>query len=215
VHLRTLAEAGLLGLASGPACLASCGAVLVPALAAGGRGYAGTTGLLGQFLAGRLAGYLCFAVVAWLAGAASPAGAGDRALLFGLVDLGLALMLAAYALSPREKRAEAEPPLVQIGGHVRPAAPAVLGLLAGLNICPPFVAAGARAAESASLAGAVIFFVVFFLGTAVWTLPLAGIGWARRRAEVATVARIAMLLVAGWYLYRAAIALAWRFAHGR
>ncbi len=57
-----LADAALLGLASGPACLASCGPVLVPSLAARGSGFGGTALVLGTFLSGRLVGYLAFSV---------------------------------------------------------------------------------------------------------------------------------------------------------
>ena len=52
-----MTEALLLGVFSGPVCLASCSPVLVPVLAAGQRSPRGTSALLAQFLTGRLAGY--------------------------------------------------------------------------------------------------------------------------------------------------------------
>jgi hypothetical protein len=63
-----MTEALLLGVSSGPVCLASCTAVLIPVLAAEQRSPRGTGALLAQFLGGRLAGYLLFACLAWLLG---------------------------------------------------------------------------------------------------------------------------------------------------
>jgi sulfite exporter TauE/SafE len=196
--MHLFAEAALLGLASGPGCLASCGPVLLPALAAQGKGLRGTAGLLSVFLSGRLAGYRSFSVLAWAAG--------------------LAAALAVYALAARHcppTRGPSSSPsrLVSIERRVRPWGPAALGLLTGLNICPPFLAAGARAAQTRSLPGAAAFFLVFFLGTAAWSLPLVAMGWLRRLAAVAAVARITLLILAGWYAYLGIIALSWRFSH--
>jgi sulfite exporter TauE/SafE len=216
--MHLFAEAALLGLASGPACLAACGPVLLPALAAQGQGLRGAAGLLSVFLAGRLAGYLSFSVLAWTAGLAAPADPHSRALLFGLVDLSLAGALTVYALVGRECPAARGPSasssrLVSIEKRVQPWGPAALGLLTGLNICPPFLVAGARAAETRSLPAAVAFFLVFFLGTAVWSLPLVAVGWLRRLTVVAAVARITLLILAAWYAYLGIIALLWRFTH--
>jgi hypothetical protein len=212
VHL--FADAALLGLASGPACLASCGPVLLPSLAAGGTGIGGTARTLGTFLSGRLAGYLGFSVLAWGAGLVAPTAPCQRTLLFGLIDLALAATLAVYAQGTRRCAAAARPSrLVSIGERARPWAPPALGLLTGLSLCPPFLVAGARAAEMRSLPAAVAFFVVFFLGTAVWSLPLLFTGWLRWLPAVADVARIVLFLLAAWYAYLGIISLAWRLSH--
>jgi sulfite exporter TauE/SafE len=212
--MHLFAEAALLGLASGPSCLASCGPVLLPALAAQGKGLGGTAGLLSVFLSGRLVGYLSFSVLAWAAGLAAPADPRSRALLFGLVDLSLAGVLVVYALAARRCPAAPAPSgLVSIEKRVRPWTPAALGLLTGLNICPPFVVAGARAAETRSLPAAAAFFLVFFVGTAIWSLPLVAVGVLRRLAGVAAVARITLLILAAWYAYLGIMALSWRFSH--
>lgn len=95
------AEAFLLGITSGPVCLASCSPVLLPVLAAEQKPARGTGILLTKFLAGRLAGYLAFACVAWLLGLSLQLGPARRALAFGFSDLGLAVLLTAYAVSLR------------------------------------------------------------------------------------------------------------------
>jgi hypothetical protein len=200
-------EAAALGLASGPACLASCGPVLLPSLTVPQSGVRGTAGLLGFFLSGRLAGYLAFSVMAWALGMAVPQAPRFRELFFGSINLGLSALLMGYAVRFR--------PVCAAGcGRSRPFLVG-LGLLTGVNICPPFLAAGARAAELRSLPSAVIFFVVFFAATAVWTAPLVASGWLRRFAAPAQVARIMLYVLAAFYAYRGVLLLLPRVLYGR
>lgn len=212
-------EAFLLGISSGPVCLASCSPVLVPVLAAERKSPRGTSALLAQFLAGRLAGYLGFACIAWLVGLSLRFQPRGQALAFGLADLGLAILLAAYALA---MRANAETPCEQtcpaarahlFAERYRSFASVCLGFVSGLTLCPPFVAAGVRAAESAGLAQALLFFVCFFLGTSIWFAPSVGLGMLRRFAAVGAVARLTLFLLAGYYGYLAVIVLGRVFLH--
>jgi sulfite exporter TauE/SafE len=213
-------EALLLGLSVGLACLASCGAVLVPWLVVQRRSFAATAWLLAQVLAGRLAGYLLFGVVAWALGLLLvPADLRTRALLFGAAHVALAAMLGWYAVATL-RRPRGEPRPARGGRFVRwrmrlsRAGPAALGLLTGVNLCPPFLAATVRAAERRSLPGSLAFFIEFFLGTSVWFVPFLAAGAARRWAQAPSVARAAMGTVAAYYAYAGAVTLGWRFLHG-
>jgi sulfite exporter TauE/SafE len=208
-----VAEAVVLGFASGPVCVASCGPVLLPWLAAEPRGLRATGQLLGVFLGGRLAGYLAFAVIAWTAGVALPVDAATRTLIFGLANLGLGALLLVSAAFPRRHcpaaQAAGGDSLVQIGpaNRFRPPAGLTLGFLTGLNLCPPFVAAGVRAAEERSLAGACLFFVLFFAGTTVWFLPSLAVSPLRRFEAVPFVARVTMAVLALYYAYLGVVSL--------
>jgi sulfite exporter TauE/SafE len=211
-----------LGFASGPLCLATCGPVLLPWLGAEARGVGVTARLLAIFLGGRLAGYLGFAVVAWAAGWAIPGDLRARALIFGLANLGLAVLLGLSACFLGRSCAAAgsgrRPRLYQIGAsdRFRPPAALTLGFLTGLNLCPPFVAAGVRAATAHSLAGALIFFTLFFAGTSAWFLPSLAVSSLGRFAVVETVARITMAVLAIYYLYLGVMGVAsWRLAAAR
>ncbi len=215
-----LVEPALLGFSSGLMCLASCGPVLLPALAAAGGGVRDTGALLGTFLAGRLVGYLGFAAVAWALGLALPLPARANGLVFALVHLGLAVALVLFAVLPARPRAAA---CAQGGVVARRAGlahrlgalgPAALGFLTGLNLCPPFIAAGVRAAEGRSLPGALGFFTLFFVGTAVWFLPFLGLAGLRRFTAVPTVARLTALVVAAYYGYLGALTLGGVLLHG-
>ncbi|MGA2476744.1 MAG: sulfite exporter TauE/SafE family protein [Terriglobia bacterium] len=217
-----MAEALALGFGSGPICVASCGPVLLPWLGAEPRDL-GTTGrLLAIFLGGRLAGYLAFAVVAWAAGLTIPLDLRSRALVFGLANFGLAALLGFSAWFPRRRYAMApdERPtrLYQIGAadRFRPPAAVTLGFLTGLNLCPPFVAAGIRAAATHSLPGALAFFALFFAGTSVWFLPALAVSPLRRFSALPVVARMTMAALSIYYAYLGVVSVAsWRLVSGQ
>ncbi len=199
-----IGEALLLGLVSGPACIASCGPVLVPSLLAESSGLRLNLRYLAVFLCSRLIGYLLFAALAWELGLFITLRGPASALLFGLAHIALALVLVryAYVVGRPCAHAQAAPKLVTIGPATTDRMPglAVLGLLTGVSLCPPFVVAGVRAAQAANLVTAVLFFAVFFLGTSIWFVPFSGMGWIRRSEAVRTVARMAMVLIALYYL---------------
>jgi len=200
-----LGEALVLGLASGPACVASCGPVVVPSLLAERSGLRVNGRYLSAFLATRLLGYLLFAAVAWGLGTLASLRLPERSWIFTTIHLllGCALLVYAYSVGRPCAHGCAGSELVSIGGtskHRIPGA-AVLGFLTGVSLCPPFVAAGVRAAEAASLVAALFFFAAFFLGTSVWFVPFAAFGWVKRNESVTPVARMAIMLIALYYFY--------------
>lgn len=197
-------EALVLGLASGPACIAACGPVLVPSLLTERAGFRPHARYLSAFLAARLLGYMLFAVVAWEIGMLSSMLPTPRLLMMGAVYVLLSGVLLWYAYSARHSCAQtcAESKLVSIGEKKNRsvAGAASLGFLTGLNLCPPFVAAGIRAAQLGSMAAALLFFAAFFVGTSVWFVPFLSLGCFVRNQAVITVARMAMVLIALYYL---------------
>ncbi len=205
-------DALALGLASGPACLAACGPVLIPSLLAGQSGIVSNLRTIAVFLGTRLLGYLLFAIIAWQVGALASMLIKPHPHIIGLVYVLMAGVLAWYAYVVGRNCAGdcSTTKLVTISGtgstpvagdaKKTMAGVAALGFLTGLNFCPPFIVAGIRAAELGSLMGALLFFAVFFAGTSVWFLPFAGLGCVVRNQELITVARMTMGLVALYYL---------------
>ncbi len=192
----------LLGLSNSTVCLAACVPVLVSLTLSQARAAAGSAALLGSFLAGRLAGYLAFAVIAWSAGLLVPAGWPGAHAVKGAAFLLLGVLLvlqgwrrgagfcAARLSSGRVGRWAAGSPLLL---------PAALGVLTGVNLCPPFLLAFTEAAASRSLPASLLFFFTFFLGTSIFFLPFPLLGALHRRPEIATVGRITSVLVGLWY----------------
>jgi hypothetical protein len=156
--------------------------------------------------------------VAWELGALASMLPAPRLLMMGVVYLLLACVLLWYAYSARRSCAQpcADSQLVQIDENKNRgvAGAAVLGLLTGLNLCPPFVVAGIRAAQLGSLAAALLFFAVFFLGTSIWFVPFISLGCIVRNQAVMTVARMAMVLIALYYLSMGIAMLLGKKAYG-
>jgi hypothetical protein len=142
----------------------------------------------------------------------------SRVFVMGAVNLLLAGLLLWYAYSSKHLcgRSCATPKLVKIGVQKtsRTAGAATLGLMTGLSLCPPFVAAGVRAAELGSVALALLFFFCFFVGTTVWFLPFISMGCIARNEAVLTVARMAMALIALYYLLLGIVLLIGKNAYG-
>ncbi|MGA2905719.1 MAG: sulfite exporter TauE/SafE family protein [Candidatus Korobacteraceae bacterium] len=211
-------EALVLGLASGPACMASCGPVVVPSLLAKPAGLRLNTRYLSTFLGARFLGYLLFAAVAWGLGTLISLPPAPRLLVVGVIHLLLACVLLWYAYSAGHACVPSCPgsELVTVGAARKRtvSGAAALGFLTGFSLCPPFVAAGLRAAQLGSVAAALLFFAVFFVGTSVWFVPFVGLGCVQRNEAVTTVARMAMVLIALYYAWLGLAILLGRKAYG-
>jgi sulfite exporter TauE/SafE len=206
-----LSEALALGFASGSACLASCGAPLLPWLTGLRRGWLGTLRLLGIFLSGRLAGYLVFGLAVGAAGRLLDLKGPAGLVAGGASALAMAALLGFQAWRGLRTRC----PAARGGALARFGAwgLALLGLLTGLNLCGPFVGAALRAAQAGSVAGSAAFFAVFFLGTAVWMLPLAVAGAFRRFPPLAVVSRLVLVVLAVYYACSGTVLLSARWLH--
>ena len=208
----------MLGLATGPICLASCGPVVVPWMLAQSGGLRARSGQLSAFLAARLAGYLLFAGAAWFAGSAIQLTWRGPAWVFAFVQLLLGIALIVYVVVwPKTRCATAshKSELIQIGAAPRRkgSGAATLGFLTGVNLCPPFLVAGVRAAQLGSLPASLLFFTLFFAGTAVWFAPFLALGFVHRNPAIISVARIAALLLACYYGFLGASTLIARIVH--
>jgi len=216
------AEALVLGLTTGPVCLASCGPVVLPWMLVQPQGVRPHSRQLFLFLAARLAGYLVFAAAVWLLGASLPRTWTGRSWLFGAIELLLAAALVFYAAGWPLRRCTVAKPvdradrLVQIGDapHPRPTGALALGFLTGINLCPPFLVAGLRAAQLTHLSAALLFFVFFFAGTAIWFLPFLSLGFLQRTPAIVTVARMVAVLLACWYGFSGVSILIERTVYG-
>jgi hypothetical protein len=171
---------------------------------------------LSTFLGARFLGYLLFAAVAWQLGVLVALPPATRLFVMGVVHVLLAGVLLWYAYSVGHAHARSSSELVTIGvaRKRRLSGPAALGFLTGLSLCPPFVIAGVRAAQLDSVAAALLFFAVFFVGTSIWFAPLVSLGCLRRSEAVTTVARMAMVVIAVYYLFLGSAMLMGRNVYG-
>ncbi len=202
----------LLGLANGATCLAYCAPVLIPLMLGEGQKTRQNWGLLGKFLGGRLAGYLLFGLIAWLASQLIFGEPAYRNLILGVAYVVLSVLLAVYGLSKAP---------VACAGSMKDARrllrrwPALLplgvGFLTGLNLCPPFLLAFTNAAGAGTLAASLFFFLAFFVGTSLYFVPLAFVGFMSHVNALRTVGKLAAVLMALYYAYTGVIYIAGGF----
>jgi len=205
-------EGFFLGLASGTVCLAYCSPVLLPYLMTSGRGTSGNFFGMLFFLLGRLGGYLVFAVIAWQAGwlwtlNSSPS---SKPAVLGSVYILLALALLGYTFSHQETPCAATSFSSKFAMTFREKhwiAPVVLGLLTGLNLCPPLLLAFTSASTLESIFDSLFFFLMFFLGSSLYFLPLPLIGAFREKDILRTVGKFTSVIVGLFYLYTGLIEL--------
>jgi sulfite exporter TauE/SafE len=193
-----------LGLSSGVACVATCAPVLVPYLLAEGNGVARNAFAVGQFLLGRLVGYLAFGVIAWGINRTLLEAAGYRASIMGFTYLALSVLLVWYSLGRIRTPCAARQTsgLAAAAGTTWPLLfVPMMGLLTGLNFCPPFLMALAGAADTNSLAGSLLFFAAFFAGTSLFFLPAPFLGLFHSVAALSTVGRMAAGVMSLYYGY--------------
>jgi sulfite exporter TauE/SafE len=193
----------LLGLSTGVTCVAYCAPVLFPYLIGGSGTVRDGVGVTLRFMTGRLAGYLLFAILAWVTNRVLVANVHSRSLIYSLAYLGLAFLMLFYGGKKPKPACAAH----FLNGRREPAAsrrpimPVLMGFLTGLNLCPPFITAFTGAAGSGSLAGSLTYFATFFAGTSVYFIPVPFLKTLARYDTVRQIGRGAALIVGLYYLY--------------
>lgn len=203
-----LAEGFSLGLATGVYCLGACGPILAPyLLAEGAEGAAAHGRMLAEFLAGRLAAYLAFAVAVSLWGARHPSAGSGPLAAAGLLVSGLLMLV--YAVVKNAPRLSFCAPLARSRALRR--LPAALGFLVGINVCPPFAAGLVRLLSLSGPLAAAAYFAAFFAGTTIYMLPFMACAPLARWQRLRTIAALASGLSGLWFagLGLARLSLLW------
>ena len=85
----------------------------------------------------------------------------------------------------------------------------VIGFLAGMNVCPPFLLALSVALSFGEIVKSMIFFLFFFFATTIFFLPLLFSGMVSRFEEVRTAARITAVIAGTWFLFLGLQKISW------
>jgi len=189
-----------LGLATGPYCFAACAPFLLPCLCAEGNpALTANLLILARFLAGRLLAYLVFGAAAGALGAAL--GPSLPAWLPGAA-LGLsALLMLAYAAVKNFPRFSL---CLAAARWVTPErVPFCLGILTGINVCPPFLTGLVVTLSLGSALSGAAFFAAFFFATSLYLLPVLGVWPWLSSVRARSFGRIALFLAGLWYLFQA------------
>ena len=197
--IATLTEGFLLGLATGTTCLVACGPVYAPYLMQYGRSLPKSLLAVLELSAGRFISYLIVGAAAGLLG---------RQLDFevkGLLTAGAYSLFSIFLLVTvfRTHRRDRCCRSGRWAGVVD--RPLVLGLLTGINVCPPFLLALTKAASGSGPAAGITLFAAFFVGSSLFLAPLSAFGLFGEQRLFRSVARWGAVAVSVWFLVLAGL----------
>jgi hypothetical protein len=158
---------------------------------------------LTQFLVGRLAGYLVFAVFAWLLNWSILERSGSKGLLIGVLYIIFSCLLILYAFFKKTDDACAVRRVDDIAEKIGIPflVPAMAGLLSGIAFCPPLLLAMTDTAASGNLFYSLFFFFMFFIGTSLFFIAIPVVGALRRFQALRVIGKMAAGLAGLYYLY--------------
>lgn len=185
----------LAGLSVGAFCLTYCFPFMGVFFGSTERGTKKNLFILLEFLAGRLAGYLCFGLtVGYLGEKFDPRW---LRLATDISFIVLSLVLFLYLLGLVREKGFCRTPQ-----FLKTRSPAVMGFFMGINLCPPFLLSVTYVFSRHSALYGMLYFALFFLASSVYFLPLVFLGLASRAKEFRTIARASGFLVAGiFFIY--------------
>ena len=85
--------------------------------------------------------------------------------------------------------------------------PFFMGIVLGLNLCPPFLIGLSETLRMASIIKPVIFFTGFYLGASLWLALFIFTGKLAANKTINAIATITSLLVGFWYLGKSILQL--------
>jgi sulfite exporter TauE/SafE len=199
--ISVLMQGLLLGLSTGPLCLATCGPVFAPLLMAEERQWGSIARVIGELALGRLLAYLAFGAGVGYLGVTLQGPLLDKVVGGAMVVLALCMFLYVVV------QGWPHLPLCRVVNPRFVRFPILLGLLTGINICPPFLLAISSALGLGSLALGIALFGGFFLGTSVYLLALVPLGYLGRWPNLRLVALMTAVLVGVVFLVMGVVRL--------
>jgi hypothetical protein len=189
-----LIEGFFLGLATGPSCLVVCLPLLLPVFLTASPGRSAAA--LAFFTSGRLTAYLA---VGALAGAVSFGSGRATTWVRPLAEAAAGALLLIWFFKAASWRTGCL--LTALPAWTK-RAPFVLGILAGVPLCPPLAAGIMRALSLGTAAGGAALFAGFFAGTTLYFAPLPALGLLSRPERTRRIGALAAALTGSYFLLR-------------
>lgn len=197
----------LLGISIGIFCFTYCVPFIAPYLVAEQRKIKRNFGVILKFIFGRFGGYVLFGAIFGYLGERVSNSTVNLILIISLMVLSLLLVFYALGFFP-PRRGETSPRAGKPKGFFCSAkylkfktkTPLLMGFFMGINICPPFLMSLGYVFTLHSLVKGIIYFIMFFLGTSLYFLPLVFLGLLSKMKEFQTIARISALIVGSVFL---------------
>lgn len=197
--LSYLTEGFVLGISLGATCLVVCGPVIFAFLLRQKRTLTGSFYVFAQILLGRFFGYAMFGIIAGAIGGIIPNGIRIPISFGSYIVLGG--ILVYYGLRGGHL-SEVKCPAHSAERYI--AHPVILGFLTGIEICPPFLLAVVRAANSGGAFGGMTLFIGFFAGTSLFLIPIAFFGVASSLKAFRIFGAIASVIIGVWFFAQGA-----------
>lgn len=178
----------LVGLSSGIFCGLYCFSFIAPILVIENRKISQDFILLLKFIFGRFLGYVAFGSVFGYLGEKITQRGFD--LVTSIVLVVLSMILILYALGFVKKKFS-----FCLRPKIKTRLPILMGFLMGINVCPPFLISAIYVFKLGSVLYGIIYFLVFFLATTIYFLPLIGLGYLNKFKEFQKVGRVSALIV--------------------
>lgn len=181
--IKVISQGMLLGLSTGIFCLVTCAPVYVPFVLSEDRKLRRNILAIGEIAMGRLIAYLLFGLILGILGKQINGPWLNRAIGTAMILLSV-LMLAFVVVKkwPHFGLCKQSKKYVNY--------PAFFGFLTGINVCPPFLLAISAALSYASIAGSILLFGGFFVGTSFYLILLVPLGLA---AKVESIRQIGLI----------------------
>lgn len=181
--IEAISQGMLLGLSTGIFCLVTCAPVYVPFVLSEDRKLRQNILSIGEVAMGRLIAYLFLGLILGILGKQINGPWLNRAVGTAMIMLSI-LMLTFVVVKkwPHFGLCKLSKKYVNY--------PAFFGFLTGINVCPPFLLAMSAALSYTSIAGSILLFGGFFVGTSFYLILLVPLGLA---AKVESIRQIGLI----------------------
>jgi sulfite exporter TauE/SafE len=194
--IKTLVEGFLLGFSTGSVCLVTCTPIYLPYLLTEDRKLSKSLSKVMEISLGRFFSYLAFGAIAGYAG--SNIAAFNRQIFTSIayILLSFYLIFSAYRTHRDHKKCYV-PKALKFTKNAF-----ILGILTGINFCPSFLIALSKAINLGGAVSGMFLFLGFFFGTTLFLIPLAFANLLTKIKGMKSIAQIASLLIAGWFIWQ-------------
>ena len=184
-----LVEPALVGLSVGAFCLSYCFPFLASFMASESRGVKKNFALILYFTFGRFLGYMVFGSLFGYLGEKFQFPSLTLLTDLSLILISIILILHCTGLLRQKENLC----FIQKAGNHNAVA---MGFLMGINICPPFLLSLTYVFSLHNTLQGVLYFLIFFLVSSIYFLPMVFLGMLGKMKELRSIARLSGIAVA-------------------
>lgn len=197
-------EGLIIGLSVGASCVASCGPLIMSVIMKNSPTPSDAYSYLGRFMVGRLMAYLAIAAVTGLMRGCQ----WQSARVMAVMSIAVGVMMIVNALVKLPSYCAKG---VGVKTYIRSHAPMMyvpaLGFISSINICPPVIAAATASLNAPSTAQGIGTFVLFFIGSSIYMLPLPLISLFEDKEAIRTIGRFMSWIIGVMFIVKGLIGL--------